>query len=260
MGDLYVRWRAFADAAGHRRYLLAALVSAALAFADWLQWAVPPILSKTFGLALRPEAPGMIFGFPSWLLGITLGLGVIAWWLLEYAVSLKKQLTPSIELDFRPTDGGIVTTPVKVFNQNGQLVSRMKAIYIRGVAVGTSELQATDCIAYLTGVRKQDQATKKFLETNYLEDIRLHWAHIGYTEVRIPKNIKRHFDILYVDDKDNKLQIAGTYPLIMADMFDDHTKYQLDLAVVGSGITKNMTIEVAWNGEWDKITASRMTG
>ena len=43
--------------------------------------------------------PGMIFNFPSWTLGVFVLAIIVSWWLLEYAVKLRRQLKGAADLE-----------------------------------------------------------------------------------------------------------------------------------------------------------------
>jgi hypothetical protein len=78
MGWVSERWAVFSEAAGPRRYLIGGIITLAVTAADFFK----PILGD-HGMA------GLI-GIPSWVAGIFVALLIIAFWLLEYAVRLRR--------------------------------------------------------------------------------------------------------------------------------------------------------------------------
>ncbi len=61
---------------GPKRYTLAPLLGAVVAFADWV------------ATKLGEGSMGALTGVPSWAIGVFATLLVAGWWLLEYAVQL----------------------------------------------------------------------------------------------------------------------------------------------------------------------------
>jgi hypothetical protein len=73
------RWTAVREAAGIRWQVFALLVSIAVARLDWIY-------------RLSGGAEAMIFGFPSWILGLTVALAFLFVWMLESTVRLRRQI------------------------------------------------------------------------------------------------------------------------------------------------------------------------
>src|SRR5258708_26444998 len=80
------RYEAIKSAAGAKWVVIGLLVSLFVARLDW-------IYEKGVQYGWIQGGPaGMIFGFPSWILGITAALGFIAWWMTENVIRLKEQI------------------------------------------------------------------------------------------------------------------------------------------------------------------------
>jgi hypothetical protein len=74
------RWGAFSAAAGPRRYIIGGIISVVIAFSDHI-W-------SWFGNA---SMTGLL-GVPSWAVAIIVALGMIAYWLLEDLVHLRRRM------------------------------------------------------------------------------------------------------------------------------------------------------------------------
>jgi hypothetical protein len=85
MGWAKERFSAFSEGVGARRFTLGAIFSAVVGAADHIRAAL--------------QGQGMIFGFPSWIIGLLVLSIFIAWWLLEYTVKLRRQLRGAIDLE-----------------------------------------------------------------------------------------------------------------------------------------------------------------
>ena len=84
MGWAKERWTAFSEGVGARRFAIGAIFAAVVAAADHIKSAL--------------RHPGMIFNFPSWTLGVFVLAIIVSWWLLEYAVKLRRQLKGAADL------------------------------------------------------------------------------------------------------------------------------------------------------------------
>jgi hypothetical protein len=73
------RWNAIKDAAGIRWQVFGLLIAIAIARLDWFY-------RRSGGVE------DMIFGFPSWILGITVALALLFVWMLESNVQLRCQI------------------------------------------------------------------------------------------------------------------------------------------------------------------------
>jgi len=203
-----------------------------------------------------------LIGIPTWAIGVIVGFGLLLWWMVEYAVRLRRSLTPKLSIGL----GGIVTTPVKEKTKSLDLKTGLvttktdeyQAVYLRGVVVAESEKAVSHCMAYLTGVRKKDKTTLQYTATQYLDDIQLPWSYIGREAITIPKGVRRYFDILDVHERRMRPDPCGVWPLTLRKLFDDHTSYRLDLLVAGDGISKSLTIEFTWAGDLKTITGIQL--
>jgi hypothetical protein len=85
MGWFGDRISAFSDGIGPRRFALGAVLVA-------VTTAVKYAASRWLG-------PGMSLDFPPWMAGALVLLLLIAWWMLEYAVRLRRQLRGAVNLE-----------------------------------------------------------------------------------------------------------------------------------------------------------------
>jgi hypothetical protein len=83
------RYEVIKEAAGIRWYVFGLLVTIAVVRIDNIyKWFI-----KSFNIQL--EGDPMMFGFPSWILGFSVALLFLFWWVLEYAVELRRQIKVS---------------------------------------------------------------------------------------------------------------------------------------------------------------------
>ena len=235
---------------GHRKYVLGAIFAAIITFFDQIQAGVRWALLRWLQIYSPPRGDDMIFGFPSWILGITAFLGLLFWWTLEYALRQHRQLTPRVSLTFDSDKGCVRISPIKHLNQDGTLRDENEVLTICGLVTTESKKTVERCTAYVTNVKKKNPNTGIFNNTEYIDDLSLPWAITNQTEIDIPHGIRRYFGILSAEKGGTKLQWASgiVWSLRHRTLFNDHTTYEIDLAVAGDGITKTLTIYVKWNG------------
>lgn len=239
---------------GPRRYVYASIFLAVIAISKWL-----------VGQA-REHGITALADIPVWTVGVIVLLIATAYWLLEYAVHLRRQLAPKLSLSFNPERGSIVTTPlkdkVKMKLADQEFVQEMnerRGVYIRGLVTAVSEKTVSQCTPYLVGVRKKHAATGMFTDTQYLDDLQLPWSLIGERDISIPQGVRRYFDVVTIDEKVMQPRIASQWPLTLRNLFDDKTTYQLDLMVSGEGITVKMTIEFTWTGDLKNVAGQQIS-
>jgi len=85
MGWAKERFSAFSEGVGARRFTLGAIFSGVVGAADHIRAAF--------------QWQGMVFGIPSWIFGLLVLSIFIAWWLLEYTVKLRRQLSGAVNLE-----------------------------------------------------------------------------------------------------------------------------------------------------------------
>lgn len=242
------------EAMGPRRFIAIGLVIAIFRGVQWV--------------ADEARAHGIsgIVGYPLWLVGTLVGVLMLAWWLLEYAVRLHRRLTPTFSLMFNPSGGGLVLSPVKkhlAVHSGGQLIRTEvvegEAVYIRGLVTAITESALTECSAYLTGVRKKDKSGS-YMTTQYLDSLQLPWSIMQDRFITIPQGIQRYFDIVEIHNGpgDQPVPGGGVMPLTLRNLFRDHTTYELDVVVHASGISRRMTVEFTWTGDIKTVTGRQM--
>jgi hypothetical protein len=80
MGWFSDRFSALAAAAGHRRYVIGGIITATIAFSDYIR-------NRIFG-----GSESALLQIPSWVYAVFVGLGFVLWWLLEELVRLRRQI------------------------------------------------------------------------------------------------------------------------------------------------------------------------
>jgi len=195
----------------------------------------------------------MMFGVPSWLLSVTLALALFAFWLLQYALGLRRRLTPKIDVQFNPGAEGIVLTPTQVHEQDqtGKIIIREdEAVFISISLMALSETTIRNCVAFLTKIERRLIPTSPFVDIPIFSLIPLLPNPIDvHPQIPIPVSF------LKAGRSDNKLGFISSWPLRLRGAFDQHATYKVTIGVNGDGVTRTIQVEVDWAGKWDAITA-----
>jgi hypothetical protein len=253
MGFFRERWEALKEGLGVRRFLYAGFALLVVRFTAWFNQVL-----------MERGMPGFL-DIPEWAIWLLVLFGFVAFFVTEYAVKLRRQLAPKLAVSFAPERGCVVTTPIKeqtteISNsgmKNIRTVER-RQVEIRALVTANSEMAVKDCVPYLTGVRKKDPASGVFLQTNYLDDLQLRWHMDSPGAITIPKDVRRYFTIVHIDEKVMQPRIATEWPLTIRNLFDDKTTYQLDLIVRGEGISTRQQIEFTWDGKLENVTGRQL--
>jgi len=248
------RWEVFGEAAGPRKYVIGTVIAAIIFAIDWIEDQAQSLVARWLSLDVEAGGPEMILGAPSWIVGLTVLFALFWWWMLEYAVRLRRQLAPKLSLSF-DENGGRTITPEKQKNETGATVDEWQTLYLRVCATALSTKTVENCSAYLVSIEKQDNAGV-FHKTHFTDPMQLPWSHIGIHEINIPARVPHYIDVLRVSDRRQRLDFAAPWPLTLRGFFKDHTTYKLVVRVSGAGITKSKTLSVSWNGKWDELTVN----
>jgi len=242
MGWLNERKACFDEAAGMRKCLLNGAVSSMLA---WLHW----IANHLHAASANQTGNRMIWNIPSWTVGLICFLLIAFYWMLEYAVMLRRRLTPKLVVTFSE-QGGIVETPEKSEKDE------WRAVYIRGKVVAKSHVEIMDCRAYLVNVQKRTRSGN-FVDTQFVDPLELIWSVTGLNTANIPAEMGMYFNIVKIDERDKKLCLPTAWPLTLRTLFDDSRDFILETLVVAEGITAKMVIEIHLGEKWNELVVKR---
>ena len=103
MGWFKERLAAIGEAAGVRKYVIGVIIAAILGAIDWIEAWARELFANWLALKTQAGDLEMVFGFPSWIVGLTVLFALLWWWMLEYTVRLRRRLNPGISITFEGT-------------------------------------------------------------------------------------------------------------------------------------------------------------
>lgn len=219
----------------------------------------PGFLATSKGQALleRVGLPGTVE--PAWSVAAAAFVAMVwlVWSLGRLSYRQACELTPTLELDFLPDGGGVVTTPEKLKTKDGATVAEWEAVYVRVRVVASSPKGAQRCTAHLVSVQKMGRGDS-FVATHFTDPIQLVWSGRGLCALDIPYRVPMHVDLLTAKSTDNVLTFAAPWPLTLREFFSDKTTYRFEIVVSADGLSRSIIVDVHWQGDCKTIRCSKV--
>lgn len=254
------RYGTLGDAAGPRKYVIGLIFTAAVAGIDRIEefarWAV----SEWLEFPLQATEPTVIFGFPSWIVGLTVAFALLWWWTLEYAVRLRRRLRPGISITFEGKEPWVHPVPANTPSRDDpERIVRTQSIFVRYKVENTTPgTVVRGCEAFLSKVSKRNDSGE-FIQVSSGDSLRLRWSakpeNISFGKISIPYGINVFCDLLSVDEEHNSVLVKWEVPLnINQGIFSEPAVYRFDvLAISENGGPVTSSIYLDWGGEWASI-------
>ena len=254
------RWETIGEAAGVRKYVLGAIIATVFGALDWIERWAQELLARWFVLETRPEDVGMVFGFPSWIIGVTVAFALLWWWTLEYAVRLRRRLNPSIVVTFTEAAPWVRPSPANTHSRDDpQRIVSTDSIFVRFKVENTTPgTVVRGCEAFLMGVFREN-SSGNFVEVSSGDSLRLPWASRPkdkiHGEISIPYGLNVFCDLLSVDAEHNSVFVKWDVHLnVNLNICSMLGVYRFDVLVIsanGGPVTKQIFLN--WQGQWNTI-------
>ena len=114
----------------------------------------------------------MIFGFPSWIIGVTVVFAILFWWTLEFAVRLRYRLKPKFSVSY-DNESWSFRKPIRLTSDVGKTFER--GISIRAQIQCESGTAIEQCSGVLTKIEYKPVGGD-FSEIPIYEPNKLPWA------------------------------------------------------------------------------------
>lgn len=232
--------RTLAHALGPKRFMVGALITAALGIANK---AIPFADGRTFS-----EFLGL---HPLWVPVIVLIL-FVGWHLLTHARQLEDKAEPRIQV-------GIATKPVRVRSGLGEKLT------IRGTVTGISGQNS--CRAFIAEVQRWNASKTSYVKMPMPSRVPLPWVDsrseyarggvaIESPTVLVGPHEHFAFEILEAHSMGHGLRVSG-HTVESADwvqrLFTTNGQYELKVCVVYGDQTISKVVAVTIEDDWDKI-------
>lgn len=254
------RWAAIGEAAGVRKYVIGVIIAAILGAMDWIEKWAQGLFADWLALKTQVKDLEMVFGFPSWVVGLTVLFALLWWWMLEYAVRLRRQLNPEIAITFEGTDPWVHPVLARTPSRDDPNTAvETTAIFVRFQVKNTTlGTVVRSCEAYLSSVWWKS-GSGDFVKVSSGDSMRLRWAaqppQLSFGAISIPYGVDVFCDLLSVDEEHGQILIKWIVELnANAGIFGRIGTYRFDVVAISrDGGPVNQSIYVDWQGQWDQI-------
>lgn len=239
------RWDVLRDALTLRRVLAVSIVfaiaTAVAAFSQRIaQWLSGGVASS-------------LFGVPPWTWGVLVSLFLVSWFLMEYALHLKRESTPRLRASFDPRKAGITWAIERPVVQNALAPDAgFRATYIRFRVEALTKKAVRDCTAHLINIWKLQPPDGQPIEVDLP-----HVIGLGPPQFDVLPYAHRMIDFLRCNETDNILRPTAPWPFHLEHVFDEPATYRFQFAVEGDGVSETLTVDVHWTGVWNTIKAEQ---
>lgn len=212
-------------------------------------------LGGTFSLArdwLASKSIVFLPTLPTWSFWAGGTAILMFWWLLEYATTLRKSLTPRLKLSFSPSTCIVRTDAQSEKSAFSGSLTFIKATYVRVAVENFSSTNANGVAAFLkSAVRHADQK-----EAILHDALPLTWVHSTMTEATLLPGLIKHVDVLR-----QKALTGGGFevctpsePFSLIGFFDDPGTYSFVVLVNLNGVNEEIRFEIERPVNWDGTT------
>lgn len=179
--------------------------------------------------------------------GIIVAVGL----LFVIAKNAKELEEPKFELSLPYK--GLSQTPVSSPAGSGT------ANYIRLCVETTSGVAVKNCSASIVGIEKRKPEDSDFIKLDFTDRVELEWSHSNHTKVIVLNPLEpMYIAIARASTLDNSLRFETPQdlPNKYGDFLSDNAVYRFKVRVTGDGVSKLISIDVDWKGNWDTISVS----
>lgn len=210
--------------------------------------------SERVGRWLTDGAGSDLFGAPPWAWGVIASLAILVWFLIEYGVGLREDVTPKVAATFNAREAGITWALERQIDQkSGRPVGlEFKATYLRFRVSTTAKKAIRDCTAHLIALSKKAKPTDQFeaVDLPHVMSLTAPFDVLPYAP--------RMIDFLRCDETNSVLHPTIPWPFHLENVFNDLGTYRFVFAVEGHDVSTKLTVDVQWAGKWDRITAEQV--
>lgn len=193
----------------------------------------------------------MLLGVPSWAWGLLASLALTGWFLLEYALRLKREVTPRVRASFDAEKAGITLAIERPVNPGALSPHGFRATYIRFRVETLSKKAVRDCTAHIIGIWKRpSDGPQTEIDLPHVVQLERQFDVLPYAH--------RMIDFLRCAETDNKLVPTVPWPFHLEHAFRDPATYRFKFAIQAEGVSEILTVDVYWAGAWNTIKAEQV--
>ncbi len=186
-----------------------------------------------------------------------LGFAGLFWWMLEYAVQLRRRLTPNVKLSFVSGAGGLSRTKQQLYDsKTAEPMGKTDAVYVRIKVESLSEIGPKVCAPFLVRLERLGATEPQIADLH--DGLQLPWAFNGVAGLPVHFKVPRFIDVLVVGERIQGLALPIPSPNSLGDFLETPGTFLVDVNVVADGVTKPIRLKVVWTGDWRTIHAEEI--
>lgn len=140
----------------------------------------------------------------------------------------------------------------KVVPQNVDHV-RKRVVYGKVKGLAQSKIE---CEAHLTAVRYRKADGEPYQAFPHFASLALPWTRTNALSEMVPRGITSEFRVVQVNSDDHRLYVPIPQEIdLYRQLFVDPGQYEIDIVVTAGSLSKEMTIEVTYTGDWGDLAA-----
>ena len=228
------------EAVGGRRYAIDGAAAVGLAVAEWLA-------SHWEGWPLSTTPRLFIWG--------TIALGLVAFWLLNYATKLRLEKLPKLAVGFDKKDHTCFHETYVDGN------SEAKVIYVAVLPRALSVTPVKGCVGWLNSISELGD-DEQWHRTPFVSRRMLEWGTMGFQPVDIDNVTDQALNVFRVLKSNPRI-----YPTVHATLNKDEEIFQVrdtkvrrfDIVVIGEGAESTISLKVQLGDYWDDVRVEQVS-
>lgn len=188
--------------------------------------------------------------WPTWARAVAALFFVTTLMLIDYATRLRLELVPQIEIGLAPVQNRTLKHPIAA---GGHMESVKRVVYGKVKGLAQSKIE---CEAHLTAVRYRKADGEPYQAFPHFASLALPWTRTNALSEMVPRGITSEFRVVQVNSDDHRLYVPIPQEIdLYRQLFVDPGQYEIDIVVTAGSLSKEMTIEVTYTGDWGDLAA-----
>ena len=191
---------------------------------------------------------------PTWFIWITIAIGLISFWLLNYATRLRLEKLPQLEIIFDKNDP-------RCFHETFLEKDREnKALYVAVLPRSISATPIKGCVGWLNAISELGD-DGQWHQTTFVNRQPLEWGAIGFGRADIDNVTSQSLNVFFVKKRDPR--IHPTVPrMLNKDKAIFHVRdnkvRRFDIVVVGDGTAADISLSIQLGDDWNDVRVKKI--
>ena len=222
------------EAVGVRRFTIDGAAAVGLGVVAWLasNWGARPLSTTA-----------------TWFVWVIIAIGLIAFWLLNYATKLRLEKLPKLKVGFDKKDQTCFHETYVDGNPEA------KVIYVAVLPRALSATPVKRCVGYLNSISELGD-DEQWHRASFISRRMLEWGTVGFLPVDIDNVTDQALNVFRVFKSNPCIQ-----PIVHQTVYKDVEIFQVrdrkirrfDIVVIGEGAESTISLKVQLGDNWDDV-------